>query len=78
VPITAARNSAERSFSKLRLIKTFNRSSVTDEMLANLAMISIESETAKILDMTELTKTFAFLKNSKCLSLSTLYVVLML
>jgi len=33
-----------------------------DEKLTNLAVISIESETAKILDMTELTKTFAFMK----------------
>jgi len=49
----------------LRLIKTFHRSTVTDERLANLAMISIESETAKTLDMTELTKTFAFLKTWK-------------
>jgi len=51
-------------------------------------MISVESETAKTLDVTELTKTFAFfktwkshfpsLKHSECLSLSALYVVLML
>jgi len=33
-----------------------------DERLANLAMISTESETAKTLDMTELTKTTASLK----------------
>ena len=60
-PITAVRNTAELSFSKLRLIKTFHRSTMTDERLTNLA-ISIESETAKTLDMTELTKTFVFLK----------------
>jgi len=51
-------------------------------------MITDESKTAKTLDMTKLTKTFAFckhgkshfptLKHSKCLSLSALYVVLML
>jgi len=60
---------------------------MTDEKLTNLAIISIESETAKICDMFELTKTFAFLKtwkshfpnlkHSKC-CLSALYVVLML
>jgi len=60
-PITAVRNTAEWIFSKLRPIKTFHRSSMTDETLTNLAMISIESETTKTLDMTELTKTFAFL-----------------
>jgi len=65
LPIAAVRSTAERSFSKLRLIKTFHRSTMTDERLANLTMISIESETAKTLDMTELTKTFAFLKTWK-------------
>jgi len=88
LPITAIRKTAERSFSKLRLIKTFQRSTMTDEKLTTLAMISVESETAKICGMFELTKTFAFLKtwkshfpslkHSKCLRLSALYVVLML
>jgi len=35
---------------------------MTDERLTNLSMISVESETAKTLDMNKLTKTFAFLK----------------
>jgi len=88
LPITAIRNTAERSFSKLRLIKTFCRSTMTDEKLTNLAVISIESETAKMYDRFELTETYVFLKtwkshfpslkHSKCLSLSALYVVLML
>ena len=121
LPITAVRNTVEQSFSKLNLIKTFHRSTVTDErlcwdrkaraacaqsfalwqqatteftrhdhsiiscshhiymvvffphipfvvnhrinatptkklqQLTNLAMISIESETAETLDTTELT-----------------------
>jgi len=38
---------------------------VTDERLINPAMISIESETAKTLGMTEMTKAFAFLKTWK-------------
>jgi len=33
---------------------------MTDERLANPAMISIESEIANLLDMTELITTFAF------------------
>ena len=92
LPITAVRNTGEWRFSKLRLIKMFRRSTMTNERLTNLAMISIESETAKIWDMFELTNTnrptFAFLKTwkshfpslkyRKCLSLSALYVVLML
>ena len=48
LPITVVRNTAQRSFSKLRLIKTFHRPTMTNERLTNLAMISIESETAKI------------------------------
>jgi len=38
---------------------------MTDESLTNLEMISMKSETAKILDMTELTQTVAFLKTWK-------------
>jgi len=88
LPIPAIRNTAERSFNKLRLIETFHRSTMTVEKLTNLAVISVESETAKICDVFELTKTFAFLKtwkchfrslkHSKCTSLSALYVVPML
>jgi len=43
LPITAVRSTAERSFSKFRLIKTFHRSTMTDERLTNLAKISIEN-----------------------------------
>jgi len=65
LPITAVRNTAEPSFSSLKLIKTFHRSTMSDEKLRNLAMISIESEISKTLDMTELTITFAFLQTWK-------------
>ena len=65
LPFTAVRYIAERSFSKLNLIKTFHRSAMIDERLINLAMISIESETAKTLGMTELTETYVFLKTWK-------------
>jgi len=58
--ITAVRNTVEWSFRKLKLIKTCHRSTMTDERLTNLEMISVESETAKTLDMTKLTKIFAF------------------
>jgi len=43
----------------------FQRSTTSDEKVTNLAMISIESELAKTLDTTELTKTFSFLKTWK-------------
>jgi len=65
LPISAARNIVERSFSKLKLIKAFHRSTVTDERPVKLAMISIQSETANTLDVTELTKACAYLKSWK-------------
>lgn len=42
IPLTS--NSAERSFSQLRLIKTYLRSSMTQERLTNLAIIRINRE----------------------------------
>jgi len=65
LPITAVRNAVELSFIKLKLIKTFHRSSVTNKRLTNLVMTSIESETAKTVDNTELVKTFGSLKTSE-------------
>jgi len=62
-PLTVA--TAERSFSKSKLIKTFNRSSMKDERLSGLAMISIESDMARRLDMTDGINTFATIKVRK-------------
>jgi hypothetical protein len=42
IPITVA--SAERSFSKLKLIKTYLWTTISQERLSGLAMISIENE----------------------------------
>lgn len=56
-PVTVA--SAERSFSKLKLIKTFNRSTMTDSRLSSLAMLSIESACAQSLDYDDVIKAFA-------------------
>ncbi|XP_065667763.1 uncharacterized protein LOC136088046 [Hydra vulgaris] len=47
LPVTVA--SAERSFSKLKLIKTFHRSTMVDERLSSFAMLSIENEVARTL-----------------------------
>ena len=41
---------AERSFSKLKLIKSFFRSSMSQERLSGLALLSIENERAQNLD----------------------------
>jgi len=45
--IIAVRNTFERDFRKFNLIKTFHRTTMTDDRLIKLAMMSIESETAK-------------------------------
>jgi hypothetical protein len=60
VPVTVA--SGERSFSKLKLIKTYLRANMTQQRLVGLAMLSIENGIATQLDFSNLLTTFA---NSK-------------
>jgi hypothetical protein len=63
VPITVA--SGERSFSKLKLIKTYMRSTMLQERLTNLAILSIENDVANELDYNELIADFASIKARK-------------
>jgi hAT family C-terminal dimerisation region len=49
LPVTSA--TCERSFSKLKLIKNYLRSTMSAERLSDLAMLSIEYECAKKLDI---------------------------
>lgn len=63
LPVTVA--SGERSFSKLKLIKTYLRSSMTQERLVGLATISIEQELAQRIDLNGLVGTFAKQKARK-------------
>lgn len=63
VPVTVA--SGERSFSKLKLIKTYLRSTMRQERLTNLAILSIEREVAKTLDYATLIDDFASAKARK-------------
>ncbi len=44
IPVTVA--SAERSFSKLKLIKNYFRSTMSQEKLSTLSILSIENELA--------------------------------
>ena len=57
VPVTVA--TAERSFSKLKLIKNFLRSSMSQERLSGLSLLSIEHERTKTLDFRKAIKQFA-------------------
>ena len=57
--------SGERSFAKLKLIKTYLRSTVSQERLNSLSMLSIESEIAKAIDFENILNDFANKKARK-------------
>ncbi|KAI3811621.1 hypothetical protein L1987_21347 [Smallanthus sonchifolius] len=57
IPVTVA--SAERSFSKLKLLKSYLRSTMSQERLNGLAMISIESDTLETMNYEDLIESFA-------------------
>ena len=57
IPVTVA--SAERSFSKLKLIKTYLRTTMSQERLNGLDMISVESEYLEKLEYDDLIEEFA-------------------
>ena len=63
LPVTVA--SAERSFSKLKLIKNHLRSTMTQERLNDLAVLSIESSVAKNIDFTDVIQDFANKKSRR-------------
>ena len=57
LPVTVA--SAERSFSKLKLIKNYLRSNMGQERLVDLAILGIESDLAKSIDFDCIINSFA-------------------
>jgi len=61
MPVTIA--TCEKSFSKLKLIKNYLRSS--QERLSNLAILSIEQEIASKMDYTSIIEEFASNKVKK-------------
>lgn len=63
IPVTVA--SAERSFSKLKLIKTYLRNSMNQNRLSSLAMLSIENNVARSIDLQKIIKIFATAKSRK-------------
>ncbi|XP_065642688.1 uncharacterized protein LOC136074310 [Hydra vulgaris] len=62
-PVSVA--SGERSFSRLKLVKDYLKSSMSQNRLTGLSLISIESDMAKKLYFTELLKAFASEKSRK-------------
>ncbi len=57
LPVSSA--SCERSFSALKLIKTHLRTTMTDDRLRNLGVLSIEVRRAKCLDLDDFVRRFA-------------------
>ncbi|XP_023766815.1 uncharacterized protein LOC111915381 [Lactuca sativa] len=65
IPVTVA--SAERSFSKLKLLKSYLRSTMSQERLNELAIIAIENVILQTIDYEELVNNFAS-KNARRVS----------
>jgi hypothetical protein len=63
LPVTVA--SAERSFSKLKLIKNYLRNSMVQERLVDLTILSIESDLNQEIDFSDIIDTFAAAKSRK-------------
>ena len=57
--IPASSSSAERSFSALKRIKTFLRSTMTNERLSNIALLSIHATRTKALNEDKIVDNFA-------------------
>ena len=63
LPVTVA--TAERSFSKLRLIKNYLRSTMGQDRLCALALLGIEAESAELMQTVKLIDSFASAKARK-------------
>ncbi|XP_071051386.1 zinc finger MYM-type protein 1-like [Onthophagus taurus] len=63
IPVAVA--TGERSFSKLKLIKNYLRTTMSQERLNNLALISIENTVSQTLNLSEIVAEFAAAKARK-------------
>ena len=63
IPVTSA--SAERSFSRAKLIKNYLKSTMSQERFAGLSLISIERELACNCDYDKIIDNFASMKNRR-------------
>jgi soluble P-type ATPase len=60
LPVSVA--SCERSFSKMKLIKSYLQSTMSQDRFTNFAVISIEIEVASSIDFSDVIKDFAAIK----------------
>lgn len=67
IPVSTA--SCESSFSTLKLVKTFLRSTMDDSRLSNLGVLSVESRRAKSLDMEDFVNRFSANHNNRRIQL---------
>lgn len=65
--ISVSTAGAERSFSKLKLIKTYLRSTMHEERLSSLALISIVREIAEKINIDAVITRFSSMKKRKFL-----------
>lgn len=63
LPVSSA--TAERSFSRLKLLKTYLRSTMCEERLSHLAILSIERNIAENIDFNRVIDTFSLMKNRR-------------
>lgn len=63
IPVTTA--GSERSFSKLKIIKNYLRSTITQERLSNLTLLSVEHKICENLNLNNLINEFAEIKARK-------------
>ena len=57
--ITTSIASCERSFSKLKLVKNYLRSTMSQDRLSSLVLMSVESEVLDKIDMSDIIEEFA-------------------
>lgn len=63
IPVTSA--CAERSFSKLKIIKSYLKHSIGQDKLSALALLSIEQDISKTINYEEIMNAFAENKSRK-------------
>jgi hypothetical protein len=63
IPVTVA--SAERSFSKLKLIKNYLKNSISEDRLTNIAILNIEREKTSELEIDKIINDSENLKSRK-------------